>query len=259
MSWQACKCVWDEFRPGGALKLTLLALADYGSRNGDSIYPSMRALAAKIGISEAQTRRYVGRLVKMGAIECVRNLYGGKPGATRHYRINFDRLTGCEHATRRGGRSAPRVVRDGLQSCAETGCVDARDGLHTSAETGCVDATQTESEPKVNRKRTERGRKTAPLPLDFSPSLADCEWAKGELQSRGIDAGDFHAWHRDVLAKFDKHCRVSGKRSKDWPGEWRLWVLREFGYLSNAKVRVGRTKRSFQDLSGMDYGEPGAV
>src|SRR5262245_44742392 len=104
MSWRTCKRVWDEFSPGGALKLVLLALADYADDAGENIYPSLHSLAVKIGYSDDQTRRYVRELVRIGAIECVANAQGGKPGSTRHYRIFLDRLTACSAATRRGGK-----------------------------------------------------------------------------------------------------------------------------------------------------------
>ncbi len=261
MSWRACKRVWDSFRPGGALKLTLLALADYGDPNGDRIYPSMQALAAKVGMSEAQARRYVGRLVRMGAIECVRNLYGGKPGATRHYRIVFDALTGCEHATRRGGTNAPREVQDGLHTCAETGCKDARDGLQTSTETGCEHATQTESEPKVNRLKNRERAIASPLPLDFRPSLADCEWTKSELQERGTEVGDYEQWQSDELAKFIANRQSSGRRSMDWSAEWQKWMLNAFAF--EARHRQGRvgvkTAPSRHNVRPADYGQTGAI
>jgi hypothetical protein len=259
MSWRACKRVWDEFPPGGALKLVLLALADYGNDEGERIYPSMQGLAVKVGMSEAQARRYVGKLVKVGAIECVANFYGGRPGMTRHYRINFDRLTGCEHATRRGGVIASREARDGLQSCAQTGCEDARDGLHIRTETGCRTATQPLSEPKVNRLKNRERAIASPLALDVCPSCDDIAWTKSEMQSRDAVVADFDTWHRDVIQKWSLH--VEGEKRTDWPKQYRIWMLREFGYLTSRRPGSGKSKatRDRHSFEGMDYGKTGAV
>src|SRR5690606_4667692 len=119
MSWRACKRVWDEYRGPPVTKFVLLALADYGDDTGESIHPAIAALARKVGMSKRHTQRIVGDLVRAGVIECTRNQDGGAPGATRHYRIRFDLLTGDADVIPTGDgsviRDAPETGDTGVQ------------------------------------------------------------------------------------------------------------------------------------------------
>lgn len=118
MSIRAMSLVWEHFPRGGSEKLVALALADWCDDDGRSLHPSMRAVAKKCVLSEAQARRIVHQLIDDGFLEVVGNEHGGAPGATRQYRLRLDRLTANTDATPGMDARANARARDGLHGCA---------------------------------------------------------------------------------------------------------------------------------------------
>ena len=89
--------VWEGY-PGdsSAELLALLALADWSDDEGRS-FPSIAAIGRKCRIKSRQAQRIVHRLIDIGLVSVIENSSGGKPGSTRRYRINLDRLTGVKN------------------------------------------------------------------------------------------------------------------------------------------------------------------
>lgn len=84
--------VWDRFTAGGSEKLTLLALADWANDHGESLHPSMQAIADKVNVSRSQAQRIMHGLIEDGWLHVVGNDQGGAPGCTRQYRIDVEKL-----------------------------------------------------------------------------------------------------------------------------------------------------------------------
>ena len=103
--------VWENYRKGGNHKLVLLAMADFANPDGGNIRPSLRTLAKKVCCSVDQTRRIVRYLEREQLVEVVANAFGGKPGTTRVYRINLNRLTASAHASHVWHRHHPYALR----------------------------------------------------------------------------------------------------------------------------------------------------
>lgn len=121
MSVRILSKVWEGY-PGdsSAELLALLALADWSDDEGRS-FPSIASIGRKCRIKSRQAQRLVHRLIDIGLVSVIENSSGGKPGSTRRYRINLDRLTGVENV--RG------VIND-------TGVKNDADGCHLRRETG---------------------------------------------------------------------------------------------------------------------------
>lgn len=92
MSVKVMSLVWDVYPGSGSELLAMLALADWCNDAGGSLYPSMRAVAEKIRVSEKQARRIVQTIVERGFLGVVGNEYGGKPGSTKQFQIDVFRL-----------------------------------------------------------------------------------------------------------------------------------------------------------------------
>ena len=94
MSIKVMSKVWEGY-PGDSYQelLMLLALADWSDDEG-RCYPSIAAIGRKCRVQARQARRHVHSLIDLGLVSVTENTNGGKPGTTRRYRINIDRLTG---------------------------------------------------------------------------------------------------------------------------------------------------------------------
>ena len=144
--------------------LVMLALADWSDDDG-RCWPSMDAIARKARLSRSQAQRIAHRLIKVGFLQVTGNDAGGAPGMTRRYQINLRALTGRTDATPTGRTHA-------TGSADATGRTDAQDGSHPCGETGRTDATQTVSEPSVNRQIKTRARKPR-MSVDWVSELID--------------------------------------------------------------------------------------
>lgn len=91
-------------------KAVLLAMADWANDDGASLHPSIYAVAERLTCSERTAQRLMKDLIDERWLAVVGNLNGGKPGMTRHYRINVRKLR--EHAaTEEKRRAAKRAAR----------------------------------------------------------------------------------------------------------------------------------------------------
>lgn len=129
--------VWGSPLTPPSLKLTALALADWSDDDGGSLYPSMSAIAKKVGVSRCQAQRLVQSLKADGLLSVVANAHGGAPGDVPHYRLHLDRfstLTGSASAT---------------GSVSARGSADASRGVAPMHKTGSTHATLTTIEPSI--------------------------------------------------------------------------------------------------------------
>lgn len=154
MSLRAMAVVWDHYPKGGTEKLALLALADWCNDRGESLHPSVAAVARRVGVSERSIQRLLSSFIAEGVLEVVGNAQGGAPGLTRRYRLRIDRIErmvnpfgrwrGDAGVTPRRGQTGdtsvtPRRVRKG---CADSETGDT--GVTPSGgSTGDTDVTPT--------------------------------------------------------------------------------------------------------------------
>jgi hypothetical protein len=226
MSWRACRRVWDDFHPGGTIKLALVALADYGDHDGANICPSMRALSAKVGMSVDQTRRLVHELIGIGALEVVANALGGPPGATRQYRIRLEHLTACAHA--RG------------TACTDargTACIQSRDGLHT--------VPRRLAPMQAKPKGTERNRIRAKRVNGFDVDGFEAFW--NAYPRKVAKQAALKAWTRlqpdgSLKAEVQK-ALARAKRTRQWTRDGGEYIPHPATWLNN---------RRWEDESGTD-------
>lgn len=88
MSIKLMSHVWETATVNGSDMLVLLALADYGNDQGESIYPSMQSLASKARLSVDQTRRVIHKLIADGVVELVEaGGWRGNRNRPNEYRI----------------------------------------------------------------------------------------------------------------------------------------------------------------------------
>jgi hypothetical protein len=101
MSVEAVKAVLDGLEARPAVKLVLVALAEYADRDGASVFPSVATLARRTGFHERQVRRVMAGLRESGLIVDV----GGSPYSHRPrcYRIALERFGSPGRPDRRAG------------------------------------------------------------------------------------------------------------------------------------------------------------
>lgn len=95
MSLRVMSIVWDRFPEGGSKLLAMIALADWAGDDGARLYPSVATLAAKIRMSERQTKRLLEWLITEKYLEL---RTPGNAGGRRHsnrYRIRLETLSSC--------------------------------------------------------------------------------------------------------------------------------------------------------------------
>lgn len=155
-------------------KAALLAMADWANDDGSSLHPSIYAVAERLTCSERTAQRLLKDLVEDRWLAVVGNAFGGKPGATRHYRINVRKVreeAAMEEARRAAERAeraksspsdvAPDPFETGdkltgvetgvnltrVTNQVETGDKPGRGGVTNQVETGDTGVTQPTKEP----------------------------------------------------------------------------------------------------------------
>ena len=88
MSVKIMSMVFDAVGLSSNQKIVLLSLADHGSDEGISIYPSIRKTSKRTGLSEREVRRTQQELVEIGLLEISEG--GGRK--TNHYKIILGNL-----------------------------------------------------------------------------------------------------------------------------------------------------------------------
>lgn len=89
MSIRVMTQVWDRSQHKGSALLVLLAIADHAHDDGGGAFPSIRALAAKVRMSERQTQRLIDTLAQSGELQVTA---GGGPRGVHLYRVRLDQL-----------------------------------------------------------------------------------------------------------------------------------------------------------------------
>lgn len=196
MSIQLMTLTWQTSLPLNQ-KAALLALSDWANDDGASLHPSIYALSERLTCSERTAQRLMRELEEGQWIAVVGNHNGGRPGATRNYRINVRKLRAAaeveelrraEH--RRQYRhsnmdSSPdpfaeisnQTVQDGCQfdrgvnlsgvtNQVETGDKSGSRRVTNQAETGDTGVTLTTIEPSIeppkNHQYAQAAKKSAP-------------------------------------------------------------------------------------------------
>ena len=154
MSIALMSMAWQTALPVNQ-KAALLAMCDWANDDGASLHPSIYAVAERLTCSERTAQRMLKDLVDERWLAVVGNLNGGKPGATRHYRINVRKLreqSAIEEARRNAERAArrARAAADDIPDPFETG-----DKL-TGVETG-VNLTRVTNQVETGDKSGSRG------------------------------------------------------------------------------------------------------
>lgn len=144
--------IWEHYPRGGSELLTVLALADWSNDSGESLRPSIRAIARKTRLSEKQARRYMHAMLRTGLLEVIANKNGGNPGTPRHYRLRLDRI-GATPPTDGSGQLHGPLPPMGL------------DPSHGCPSTPPTHGSLTVIEPSLNRQRALKP-KTASVALD---------------------------------------------------------------------------------------------
>lgn len=77
---------------GGSHLLLLVILAEYADDKGDSIYPSIDSLARRMRCLPRQVQKLMRDLESDGVVEPVGPASGGRPGSTRRWRLNMQKI-----------------------------------------------------------------------------------------------------------------------------------------------------------------------
>ena len=158
----------------GTKKLTLLALCDWANDNGGSLYPSVAAIAARCSVSERTAQRLVHDLIEDGWLEVVGNENGGRPGMTRRYQINAERIYSEGSVT---GANLSPLTGDSLAPVRVTN--QAR-RVTNQVETGDMGVTRSTKEPSVKASTKKKGapaaRATPVKTLDRPNGVSEQTW-----------------------------------------------------------------------------------
>lgn len=120
MSVRATRAVLDGLYPrGGTHLLVLMVLADHADDSGRNVWPSVARVARSARCSTRQVRRIMRDLAADGVIEPDGAAVGGRPGATRRWRLRLDLLgvpPAVFGATRSGRGHVSGGGRDGADA-----------------------------------------------------------------------------------------------------------------------------------------------
>lgn len=179
-------------------KLVLIVMCDYANDDGLSCHPSVAQVAVKASLSDRQCKRVLKQLQDLGYLSVIANEHGGKPGTTRHYRIDIKRLErGGAHDTRTGdaddtptgdihdtGDKLTRVTPE-----VRTGDTGDTGGVTPRAKRGDTHDTQPTIDPSVNHQRTTSGAREKfkpedhiPPPLDRETWIEFCRFRRADLK-----------------------------------------------------------------------------
>lgn len=206
-------------------KMVLLVLCDFANDDGLSCHPSVAKVAKKASVSDRQCKRLIRDLEALGVVAVVGNNYGGKPGSTRHYQINVQRLlalsTGDTHVT---GDNLSRVTD-------ETGRGDTGDtpGVTNGTQTGDTHVTQPPKDPPVEPPKTPQCEARGRAAKKNSPEGFERCWAEYPKRAGGNSKRDAcKAWEArvkagadpdDILAGVQRYaafCRITGKTGTEF-------------------------------------------
>ncbi len=146
--------VWERFPRGGTEMMAMLCMADWCNDLGLSLYPSNEQVAAKCRVSVRQAQRVVSELVDEGWLEVIGNAFGGKPGATKQYRLAVERLIGSRPVWE-NRRRTERGDMDVTGDTDVTGDIYGKNGgggVTFSAKRGDTHVTLTTIEPPLETK-----------------------------------------------------------------------------------------------------------
>ena len=253
MSIKVMTLVWDVFPASGSELLAMLALADWCDDQGGSLYPSMRAVAQKIRVSEKQARRIVQGFVTGGYLSVVGNHAGGAPGSTKQFRLDVAKLAALPVAGAQKG-AAPAVVDTpptgvtpptGGSPTPPTGGsrtppMGVREGSHPCPERapmgGSLTVIEPSIEPSVGGERAQAhapatdgvgvvdvvvdqvakaspAKRKSACPADFVPDATAVDLAR-----------DLRVSLDDELASFVDHHAAIGSTMVDWQAALRVWL-----------------------------------
>lgn len=206
-------------------KMVLLVLCDFANDDGLSCHPSIANVAKKASVSDRQCKRLIRDLEALGVVAVVGNNYGGKPGSTRHYQINVQRLlalsTGDTHDT---GDNLSRVT-DGA------GRGDAHDtpGVTNETQTGDTHDTQPPIDPPLEPPKTPQCTARRRATKKSPPEEFERCWAEYPKRAGGNSKRDAcKAWEArvkagadpdDILAGVQRYaafCRITGKTGTEF-------------------------------------------
>lgn len=190
-------------------KAALLALSDWANDDGASLHPSIYALSERLTCSERTAQRLMRELEEAQWIAVVGNHNGGRPGATRNYRINVRKLraeAACEEDRRAEVRrqyrhstmdsmpdpfaeTGDKAQQDGCQSDTgvnlsgvtnqvETGDKSGSRRVTNRAETGDTGVTLTTIEPSIEPPKNHQYAKPAKSTVPVKPvEVTDQTWS----------------------------------------------------------------------------------
>jgi len=187
MSIKVMTLVWDRFPAAGSELLAMLALADWCSDDGGSLYPSIATLAKKIRVSESQARRLLHGLIADGYVSVIGNVNGGAPGTTRQYKVIVAKLKALPLLTPEDGETGST---DATPSADARGGMDARDGLH-----GCARRVA-----PMTPKPSLTVSKPSLKPMGYSPEFEEA-WTAYPNRPGNSKADAFKAWNARLADK----------------------------------------------------------
>jgi len=190
MSIQLMTLAWQTALPLNQ-KTVLLALSDWANDEGASLHPSIYALSERLTCSERTAQRLIRDLEEGQWIAVVGNHNGGRPGATRNYRINVRKLRAAAEAEelrraeirrqfrhvntdhtldpfdtgdKSGETGDTSVTGDkltGVTNQVETGDKSGRGRVTNQAETGDTGVTLTTIEPSIEPPKNHHNARAA--------------------------------------------------------------------------------------------------
>ena len=208
MSIKVMTYVWDGFPGAGSELLAMLALADWCNDHGGSLYPSVSAVAEKVRVGEKHARNILHKFINDGFLAVVANQYGGKPGTTRHYRLNVAKLKALADA-----KVEQEMPAFGTAPLEVTPNLQFRDGSPAVTKTAPLEVTLTTNEPPVEPPVKKQTKRKVVFQDGFEPDETGVSLARdtGLVISEELDA-------------FKDHHTANGSTFIDWQAAFRTWL-----------------------------------
>lgn len=184
MSIYLMSLAWRTKLPANQ-KMALLAMCDWANDEGGSLHPSIGRVAERLSCSDRQAQRVVHSLIAEGWIAVVGNSNGGAPGASRHYRMNVQKLENeTLKKTEPAGVSQKTEGQTGdmgvTGDTGVTGDMDDARRVTPMTQTGDTHVTLSTIEPSIEPPKGERAGARSPRlqpPDDVEPQVWT-DWLK---------------------------------------------------------------------------------
>lgn len=232
MSIEALSWAFNLDLPSSGAKLTLLALANYASEDGEA-FPSQKAMSQKTCLCERAIRTHLVTLEELGIITRVARTRANGSFTTDLFKLNV------------GAKPSGKICQRQNLPAAENDISQRQILPNPAAESAAPESSLNTTTTKGNTKNSDAP--ATRLPADWMPSEIDVQFCKTNRPDlKPMDVADSFR---------DYWIAVPGAKGKkaDWPATWRNWIRNQ------RQADMGRRTPAKDNFENRQYGQGGKL